>query len=194
MDPFREEDWEYALLDTGHHEAVAHYEQTLYANFYPILEKNPLVRDLWDWDDANRRMRTRVPYSQQLVFLMRHKLTGAIASSVGVNTDVESFWQAGEYGFKRPEADEAPCELLILAHGDSTRLNGVYIIRNFIYKYIFSGLYGRGYRCAYTTTADHLRRAYLWVGATLMDERVVSGHRRSLMYWDLATVSKELNK
>jgi hypothetical protein len=183
--------WEYSILDTDDAKAVAHYEQTLYTNFHPILEKNPLVRDLWVWDDVNKRMRTRAPYPQQLVFLMRHRVTGAIASSVGVNLDLDAFWQTGHYGFKCPDLSETPCELMILAHGDSERLNGVYIIRNFIFRYIFSELHTRGYHCAYATTADHLRRAYLWFGARALEERIVSGHRRTLVCWDLEATAKQ---
>lgn len=178
--------WHYGALDPADPAAVAAYEESLFKSFAPILQINPLVRNLWDWDDARHRLRTRVSYADQFVALMRDARTGAIAFSVGVNLDPARFWQSGAYAFPVPAAEERACEFLIMAGGDSAHANGAVILRHFIREYFFNELRRRGYHRAYGTSADHLRWLYRRVGASIAAETTIDGHRRTLFRWDLA--------
>lgn len=181
-------DWHFGALDPADAEAVRAYEESLFTAFAPILKINPLVRNLWEWDDANQRLRTRVPYADQFVALMRHATTDAVAFSVGVNLRPDRFWQSGAYGFPAPAANEHACEFLILAGGAREREHVAVVNRHFIHGYFFGELRQQGFRCAYGTCADHLRRLYLFFGATIADERTVDGFRRTLLRWDLNRV------
>ncbi|MES2697349.1 MAG: hypothetical protein V4773_28040 [Verrucomicrobiota bacterium] len=178
--------WHYSALDAADNTAVAAYEESLFEAFAPILKINPLVRNLWDWDDPQRRLRTRVPYADQFVALMRDAQTGAIAFSVGVNLHPGRFWQSGAYGFPVPAVDEHACEFLIMASGEANRANGAAIMRHFIRDYFFNELRRRGFWCAYGTSADHLRWLYRRVGAAIAAENMVDGFRRTLFRWDLS--------
>lgn len=186
VEPAAAADWHYGALDATDVAAVAAYEESLFKSFAPILPINPLVRDLWEWDDARQRLRTRVPYADQFVALMRDARTGDIAFSVGVNLRPERFWQSSAYTFPNPAPEEQACEFLILAGGDASRANGATILRHFIREYFFNELRRRGFRCAYGTSADHLRWLYRRVGASIAAESTVNGFRRTLFRWDLA--------
>lgn len=172
-------------LDTHDPAAVAHYEQTLYADFLPILKRNPLIRDLWDWDDDRSRLRTRVPYASQKVALLSHLETGAINFATGVNIQVDRHWQSGSYGFSQPESTTGVCEFLIMAGRGRSSLNGVAIYGRYAAEFLFPELLKRGFHTAYSTTADHLLKLYCWCGAESVDERFVNGHRRTLLRWQL---------
>lgn len=177
--------WHYGALDANDPAAVAAYEESLFQAFAPILTINPLVRKLWDWDDARTRLRTRVPYADQFVALMRDAQTGAIAFSVGVNLQPGRFWQSGAYAFPVPAPNEQACEFLIMAGGQSNHANGAVILRHFIREYFFHELRRRGFHTAYGTSADHLRWLYRRVGATIAAENTIDGFRRTLFRWDL---------
>lgn len=97
--------WRFHLLDHDDAEAVVAYEALLYRHFEPILPVNPLIRDLWDWDDARQRLRTRVPYAQQPVALISDAQVGALLFAASANIDLATFRQAETYGFARPETN-----------------------------------------------------------------------------------------
>ena len=56
-------------LDSADPEALAGYERAFYAAF-ARAKANLLVRRLWHWDDSAGRIRTRIPYADQVVFLL----------------------------------------------------------------------------------------------------------------------------
>lgn len=171
-------------------EAVARYEQMLYADFRRIVKRNPLIRDLWDWDDEHQRLRTRVPYTSQKAALLSDAETGEINFATGVNVQVDCHWQSGVYGFPQPEATSGVCEFLIMAGRGKSFLNGISIYGRFASEFLFPELLAYGYHTAFSTTADHLLKLYRWCGAERVDERVVNGHRRTLLRWQLDKKSR----
>lgn len=174
--------WRFSILDAEDVRAVAAYEAALYRRFAPTLATNPLIRDLWVWDDAEGRLRTRVPYASQRVGLISEPGTGTIAYSIAANADVGAFWQSGAYGFAPPPAGEQACEFMITA---GARVHALVVIRRFLYAFFFGALLDAGFRYAYGTSADRLRRLYGLTGAEVWAEREVRGHRRTLFRWDL---------
>lgn len=170
--------------------AVVHYEQMLYADFLPVLRLNPLIRDLWDWDDDYRRLRTRVPYTSQKIALLSHPETGNINFATGVNVHIDRHWQSGTYGFSRPEPTSGVCEFLIMAGREKSWLNGIAIYGRYAGEFLFPELMEQGFHTAYSTTADHLLKLYCWCGAKRVDERLVDGHRRTLLRWRLDRKSR----
>lgn len=165
--------------------AVARYEQMLYADFLPILRRNPLIRDLWDWDDAHQRLRTRVPYTSQKVALLSDQKTGQINFATGVNVQVDCHWQSGTYGFSLPKSTAGICEFLIMAGRGRSLLNGIAIYSQYASGFLFPELLENGYHTAFSTSAAHLLKLYSWCGAERVDERMVNGHRRTLLRWRL---------
>ena len=177
-------------LNTQDSAAVVHYEQTLYADFLPILQRNPLIRDLWDWDDDHHRLRTRVPYASQKVALLSEPETGTINFATGVNVQLDHHWQSGTYGFPQPESTAGVCEFLIMAGRGKSLLNGIAIYGRYAEEFLFPELVEHGFHTAYSTTGDHLLKLYRWCGAERVDERFVKGHRRTLLRWRLDRESR----
>lgn len=178
--------WRCGFLDTSDPAALEAYERRLYTAFTPALAINPLIRDLWEWDDASRRLRTRVPYASQCVAIMTDPATGTIPVSVGVNLDTGRWWQSGDYGFARPQPEDRACEFLILGNGTGGGFNGASAVRHFVFDFLFGALREMGCRQALATTADHM----LWfyrrrLRAAVREQRIHAGHRRTLLHWDL---------
>src|ERR1017187_8604834 len=57
----------YGTLDVSDPVQVAEYEYHFYLA-YAGLAENRLVRLIWDWDDAGQRVRTRIPYDDQVIY------------------------------------------------------------------------------------------------------------------------------
>lgn len=176
--------WSCSLLDTEDPAAVAEYERSLYRCFEPVLAINPLIRDLWEWDDAAKRLRTRVPYDSQLVALATERSTGVVRIAAGVGLHLDRHWQSGDYGFAPPPAAERPCEFLVFANGSGGDFNGVSLVRRFR-EFLFPVLWDRGYRTAWATTADHMIWFHRRIGASVVEQRDFQGYQRTLLRWDL---------
>src|SRR5262245_49830415 len=89
---------------------VEEYERAFYKAF-TRAKGNRLIRQLWIFDDDAERLATRIPYDEQLVYVMRDD-AGAIIAGMGVNTAMRSF-QGEAFGF-RPESPAGCCELLTM--------------------------------------------------------------------------------
>ncbi|MDH3973341.1 MAG: hypothetical protein OEV42_03585 [Deltaproteobacteria bacterium] len=83
------------LLDTSNPVALRDYEERFYQAFIK-LEKQALIRQIWRFDDQNRRIETKIPYSDQAIFnfLEKDHIFGAVACNVG-----QKKFQYSEYGF-----------------------------------------------------------------------------------------------
>jgi hypothetical protein len=165
-------------LDVHDPEAVAEYERAFYETFAPLTH-NQLIRWLWHWDDTEKRLRTRVPYGEQTIFLQRDE-TGALNRAMAVGTKLETA-QSAEYGFDIPRRPEN-CESLVL------------IVRR--HRDIAPGLafYGicrerlarRGFEWMYATGAPRILRIHNLVGATLLESREIEGEIRNFVRIPLA--------
>ena len=186
-DPERQ--WIPATLRMHDPAVVEHYERTLYQSFFPILQRNPLIRDLWIWDDQQKRLRTQVPYEDQWVVALTHGIEQCYCISVGINLRVDRYWQSGSYEFPQPTPACSACEFLIMAHGDAPIQHGPTVIRKLVTEYLLPQLQQRGFEAAYATCADHLLRLYLRMGADKMDEREVNAYPRHLLRWVLRSES-----
>ncbi len=173
------------LLNTCDSEAIAGYEQMLYRSFYPILEKNPLLRELWLWDDTNQRLRTRVPYEAQLITVLTGNSPADVIFSSSANIRIDQYWQSGTYQFPRPDNPGECCEFLNMNGINLKDVNSYTLCRAFVHEYLFVRFANAGFRYGYATTADHLRAIYRWLGAEFVAEHTVQGYRRTLLRWDL---------
>ena len=101
------------LLNTSDMTALKHYEERFY-QAYIHLEKQNLIRKIWEFDDTYARIKTKISYSDQIIFNFRERdyIFGAIAFNVS-----EREFQYSEFGFcfsPQPKEKTRICEILTM--------------------------------------------------------------------------------
>jgi hypothetical protein len=160
-------------LDISDPIQVAAYERAFFSVFEPITH-NRLIRWLWDWDDAAKRLRTRVPYDEQTVLIERDE-SGEVRRALAIGTKLETL-QAAEYGFKIPVGPEC-CESLAFFTVGDRRFEGT---RRF-YNACRQRLLERGFRTMYATGAPRILRLHQFVGGELLESREIEGEIRNFV-------------
>ncbi len=157
---------------------VAAFERASYSVFKPLTH-NRLIRWLWDWDDAEHRLRTRVPYHEQTVFLERDA-SGGVLKALAVGTKLETC-QAAEYGFEIPREPQN-CESLTFFTIGERRFESTRIFYNACREKLLE----RGFRTMYATGAPRVLRLHLFVGGQLLQSREIEGEVRNFVQIDLS--------
>ena len=166
------------LLHTADPAEVAAFETAFYEAFAGVTA-NRLVRWLWNWDEPGR-LRTRVPYPDQLVYVERDAAR-AVTAALAVNTRL-AILQSEAFGFTLPSTAEPRCELLAFfcaADHDLARR------RAFFWGGCAADLVRRGFRTGYGTTARGPLAVYRREGARVIADSVVEGEERFLLEVDL---------
>ncbi len=165
------------LLEVAQHAAVREYEQAFYEAFAPLTE-NRLIRRLWEWDDASRRLRTRVPYTEQVVYLER--AGGALTAALAVNVELRLL-QAAAYGFALPRPAPPCCEILTFF---AVRGRDGAGRARFFWEECGRDLLRRGLRVGYGTCARRPLAGYLRAGAELLAQARIEGEERFFLRLD----------
>jgi hypothetical protein len=97
--------YSFERLDCEEKSAREAYERAFFASFERVTS-NRLVHELWMWDHAGRRLATRIPYCDQMVFVLRDD-SGGVQAALAVNVAMKSF-QSAAFGFT-PPSDTAGC-------------------------------------------------------------------------------------
>jgi hypothetical protein len=173
---------EVTLLDTSSAQERLIFEQSFYATFSQV-KTNRLIRHLWLWDHDACRLRTRIPYHEQRILVVRDG-RGGVDTAMAINfsqTQLQGSW----FGFSRPNEPGASCE--ILAYFSKGIINGV-TMQRFL---ISSARYGEreGCRWADATCTHRLLPIYLRMGSRLVASCTIDGELRHQIRMDIATVS-----
>ena len=177
-------------LELGAPAEVAAYEKAFYAAFLRATH-NRLVRDLWEWDDSAGRLRTRVPYAEQAVWVQRGE-DGAVEAAVAVNLAMRAL-QGGAFGFACPAADAASRArgegaefLTCFATGGDLSL----VRRHALWTGVFDALRGLGREWALATCAPRVLPLYVRMGATVLERRVIGEEERIFLRFDLRRTAR----
>jgi hypothetical protein len=157
---------------------VAAYERAFFAVFEPLTH-NQLIRWLWDWDEGEKRLRTRVPYDEQTVFIERNE-SGEVRKALAIGTKLETL-QAAEYGFVIPARPEN-CESLTFFTIGDRRFESTKTFYNACREKLFE----RGFRTMYATGAPRILRLHVYVGGELIESREIEGEIRNFVRIDLS--------
>jgi hypothetical protein len=157
--------------------ARAEYERACYAA-YERVSGNRLIRKLWRWDDAARRVAARIPYEDQVVYILRDG-RGRISRALAVNVGMREL-QSAAYGFPPPAP--ASCEFLSYVSGDDHQLLGVHEM----WRESFADLRARGFGAAVATSAAQPLPFYRRAGAEVLAEAEIEGEQRYFLRFDLA--------
>ncbi len=170
--------WQLARLDWRQPEDVEEYERVFFDAFRRATG-NRLIRSLWLWDDEARRLRTRIPYEDQVLYAMRDE-RGRLVTAMGVNTAMRAF-QSSAYGFHPPPDPAGCCEFLTVFSVDEYRLP----TRFRFWHDSFADLARSGFHTGYATTAQRVLNLYLRFGARVLEEREIEGEARYFLTFDL---------
>lgn len=167
-------------LDLGRPDEIAAFERGFYAGFSHATH-NRLVRWLWEWDDDARRLRTRIPYAEQKIWVLGNSadgITGAIAVNLAMNT-----LQAAAYGFAVPAGlvGGRVCEFLTLFSVGDLSLTS----KHALWNELFDDLRAEGYAHAVATTSPKILPLYRWAGAEVVAEATLEGEVRYFLRFDL---------
>jgi len=178
-------------LDCGDPAAVESYERAFYAGFESATH-NRLVRWLWDWDHASRRLRTRIPYADQQIWILPEASAGLWAA-IAVNVRLREL-QGAAFGFSVPPnlADAAAagrvCEFLtFFAIGERSLSKKLPLWRE-----MFRDLREEGFTHALATTAPRMLPLYRWIDAQVLAETRLEGETRHFLVFDLARTRRHL--
>jgi hypothetical protein len=165
------------VLDTADPEAVRAYERAFFDAFRRATS-NRLVRKLWLWDMNTQRLSTRIPYADQLIYVVRDG-AGAVRIGMAANLTMREF-QSAAYGFTPPPGERV-LEVLTFFSSAPRDLRG----KKELCRVLFEDARARGYRAAVATTAERPLRTYLQTGWTLEAEAEIEGERRYFLRYEL---------
>ena len=134
-----------SILDTRDPDAVRAYERAFYSAFRRATA-NRLVRKLWLWNDAEGRVATRIPYSDQRIYTLVGP-SGAIHAALAANLAMREF-QSAAFGFTPAERDGA-VEVLTFFSTSSDVGGTTRLFRGFV-----EDIHGDGRHTAFATTAE----------------------------------------
>jgi hypothetical protein len=184
----------YGTLDVTDPGQVAEYEHLFYLA-YAGLADNTLTRLIWDWDDARRRLRTRIPYRDQVVYCWRDA-AGRLALAMAVNLYPDRGFQAAAFGFAPQPGPEKPAagragEILNVMATRHHRDPALSSYHSFIRGFGYADLASRGFTVAYSTCTRRLLRPYLRFGARLLQHHSINGEERFFLWWPIAELSAD---
>ncbi|MFZ0409295.1 MAG: hypothetical protein WAM11_14470, partial [Cyanobium sp.] len=172
-------------------EALASYERAFYAAF-ARAKANTQVRRLWHWDDSARRLRTRIPYADQIVLVLRDPVDLDPAAALSeVDTAVALNWRLADHqstslGFEPPPPLEGHCEILALFSRRDADLSG---LRTFMRTAAQQAL-DLGLKTADATCTDRLLPVYRHIGGQPLDACSIGSERRTRLRFKLEAVAQ----
>ncbi len=172
----------YGTVDVADGRQVREYERHFY-RAYARLADNKLVRLIWDWDDTRHRVRTKIPYTDQVIYSARDS-RGRLAVAMAVNLNYPARFQAAAFGFT-PSGDGRCCEILNVIttphHTETARATYGAFIRGFGY----ADLLAHGFGVAYSTCTRRRLRPYQRLGAEILARTSLNGEDRFFLRWPL---------
>ena len=166
------------LLNRDDPAEIAAYERAFYTGF-ERAKHNRLVRWLWEWDDDARRLRTRISYAEQAIWVLPDA-AGGVDAAIAVNVTLRTLQAAG-YGFAAPPVAGRTCEFLTFFTVGNFSLTGKYPL----WKEMFADLHAQGFAVALATTAPRVLPLYRWMGAEEIGRREIEGEVRHFLRFDL---------
>jgi hypothetical protein len=171
-------------LDPADTEALERFERGFHAAF-SRAGTSPLRRQLWHWDDAAGRIRPRIPYEDQYLFV-RWQKDGEVDTAGAINWRLAEY-QAATLGFPPPAPDlNGHCEILTLFSQRDADLVG---LRTFLCD-VAVALLEQGFRSADGTCSDRLLPVYRHIGGQPLGQRSIDGENRTLLRFPLPEMAK----
>jgi hypothetical protein len=172
----------YGTVDVTDDRQVREYERHFY-QAYARLADNKLVRLIWDWDDERQRVRTKIPYADQVIYGARDT-SGRLTAAMAVNLSYPAQAQAAAFGFDPVDADGC-CEILNVMATSHHRATARASYGSFISGFGYRDLMAHGFEVAYSTCTRRRLRPYQRLGAQVVAETSIADEDRFFLRWPL---------
>jgi hypothetical protein len=170
-------------LDPADVSALERFERAFHAAFSGA-RSNRLTRRLWHWDDDANRIRPRIPYEDQQIYV-RWREDGSVDTAGAINWRLAEY-QAARLGFPPPPRDlSGHCEILALFSQRDADLVG---LRTFLCA-VARTLLQNGFQSADATSTDRLLPVYQHIGGRPLERRSLDGEHRTLLRFPLQQVA-----
>jgi len=164
---------ELTRLDTSAIDARDEYERAFYEAF-ARTPSNRLVRQLWRWDDAGRRLATRVAYEDQDIWVVRNA-DGALVACVAVSVEPQQA-QSAAYGFVVPRMAGVFEVLTFFTHGTFGFARIAHLWRELLTR-----MRATGQIEGYATCAESLLPFYRRIGWERAAQKEIEGETRCFL-------------
>ena len=171
-------DFQFGLLNSSDPDAVQEYEAAFYQSFAKVTT-NRLVQKLWLWDHGTARVKTQVPYQDQIICTLRDQ-AGKLRSAMAFNVALRQF-QAASYGFALPLASLSSFEVLTFFAAVPQTFG---VCANF-WSSCLALLSGRGLTTGYATTAPRPLPMYRRAGWRILEEQEIESEKRYFLRYEI---------
>lgn len=165
----------FSVLDPCDAVQLEQYERSFFSAFVKVTS-NRLVRRIWLWDHHRQRIRTAIPYEDQLIYTWRNR-QGDIISSMAVNHHPEHR-QYTAFGFHYSGKERTAEVITLYTTPDAGRDTGHKGNTSFLRGYCYKDLAERGYDILLATCAARPLKSYLRLGWELLDEALIDNEAR----------------
>jgi hypothetical protein len=154
------------------------YERAFHDAFIQVTT-NRLIHKLWLWDYSARRVETRIPYDEQVIFALRDE-AGRIETAMAFNVGA-SGWQSSAFGFAGPATRHGSCEILTFFSVADHTLS----VKLAFWRRCVTELRARGFENSYATTALRPLASYMRLGWRVIASKQIEGEPRYFLRHDL---------
>jgi hypothetical protein len=164
-----------SVLDFSDNDDIARYEKSFFKSFYK-KDISDLI-SIWDFDEKNRRAHTKIPYSDQEIYVA--KIDTEIVSGMAVNYNMKNQLQLEMLGFKIDKTQMNIAEGLVMFNLVTfyENVSVAFKIRDFAQ----SRMNLRLVKKTYGTCPKKLVKGYLFLGWNVIDEKLVHGQLEYLL-------------
>lgn len=162
------------VLDTTIEKNVIEYEKAMYKAFSGSEIKT--LNKIWEFDKANHRLKTIIPYESQKIFCTR--LEGALVSAVAININIKETFQLEMMGFKVEKCEGVAEGLGLFNFPVLSNLQPMALL---LKDYAFSLVESWGIKKMYGTCSEKKLRGYKLLGWVPIDKKTFLGETKYLL-------------
>ncbi len=165
----------FSELDIHNKNDIKEYERALFRAFQgtEILT----LKEIWDFDNRHKRLKTKVPYQSQVIYIAR--LHGGIVAGTPFNFNMNEQLQLEMVGFSIDKNQKDICEGLgvfcLQVFHDATSIGLM------LKDYAMEHLKERNIRTAYGTCSQRKLKGYQQLKFEVIDERMFMGEKKYLL-------------
>ena len=169
----------FAILNIADPVEVSAYERAMYRAFEKYLQ-DPAIELIWHVDSNEQRIRTRVPYADQLIGVIW--VEGVVMAATAVNLNLRATWQVEMLGFTVDKTQPQMCEALaVFSNQRMFPKPDVLFFSQVAQSVAYILKTQHNIRLIYGSCAEWALPGYRELGWTAVETRLITGDRETLI-------------